>query len=207
MTTDLTGIRNLLFDLGGVIMDIKRDNCIAAFKRLGFPDPERYLNDYEQRGFFRDIEAGQITPEQFYAEVRKHIPAGVTDAQIAEAFNAFLVGIPEDRLYALRRLREHYRVYMLSNTNPIMWEGDIRRQFAKLGHDVDYYFDGTVTSFEAGVCKPDRRIFEFAVRKLGIDPASTLFLDDSRANCDAAAALGFKTAHVTTDKGFTEWLC
>lgn len=199
-------IRNLLFDLGGVIMDIKRENCVAAFEQLGFADVDRYLNDYEQRGFFRDIEAGQITPEQFYAEVHEHVPASVTDAQIAEAFNKFLVGIPENRLYLLRRLREHHRVYMLSNTNPIMWEGKIRSEFAKLGHDVSYYFDGTVTSFEAGVCKPDPRIFEFTVKKLGINPADTLFFDDSQANCDAAAALGFHTAHVTTDEGLLEWL-
>lgn len=201
-----SSVRNLLFDLGGVIMDIRRENCVAAFEQLGFKDVDRYLNDYEQRGFFRDIESGQITPAEFYAQVRTHIPHPVTDAEIARAFNKFLTGIPEDRLYLLRRLREHYRVYMLSNTNPIMWEGDIRSEFAKLGHDVNYYFDGTVTSFEAGVCKPDARIFRFAEKKLGINPAETLFFDDSQANCDAAAALGFHTAHVTTDHGLLEWL-
>lgn len=189
-------IRNLLFDLGGVILDIKRDNCIKAFEQLGVHNPGQYLGDYEQSGFFRNIEAGLITPQQFRDEVRSLIDHPVTDDQIDEAFNAFLIGIPVDRLREIERLRRHYHIYMLSNTNEIMWNTFICNEFRKDGHDMAYYFDGTVTSFEAKVCKPDARIFRFAEDKLHIRPEETLFMDDSEANCEAARALGFHAAHV-----------
>lgn len=197
-------IKNLLIDLGGVIMTIKRQNCIDAFKAIGFENPEAYLTDYEQKEFFHDVETGHITPAQFRDEIRKVIGKPLTDEQIDTAFNAFLVGIPEERLDALTRLRKKYNIYMLSNTNPIMWVCDIKKEFAKQGHDVDYYFDDTVTSFEAGVCKPDARIFEFAIEKLGIKPEETLFLDDSEANCRAGEALGFHAECVTSENDFVK---
>mgnify|MGYP005796516629 FL=1 len=189
-------IRNLLFDLGGVILDIKRENCIKAFEQLGVDNPSQYLGDYEQRGFFRNIEAGLITPQQFRDEVRTLIDHPVTDGQIDAAFNAFLVGIPVERLREIERLHRRYRIYMLSNTNAIMWDSFIKDEFCKDGHDMGYYFDGTVTSFEAKACKPDARIFRFAEQKLGIIPTETLFLDDSAANCEAARALGFYASQV-----------
>lgn len=189
-------IRNLLFDLGGVILDIKRDNCIKAFEQLGVHDPGKYLGDYEQSSFFHNIEAGLITPQQFRDEVRTLIDHPVTDDRIDDAFNAFLIGIPVERLREIERLHRHYHIYMLSNTNAIMWDSVIQHEFRKDGHDMAYYFDGTVTSFEAKVCKPDAGIFLFAEKKLGINPAETLFMDDSEANCEAARALGFHAAQV-----------
>ena len=197
----------LLFDLGGVIMDIKRDNCVSALRELGMPHPENYLGDYAQTGVFRLIEEGKITPAQFRDQLRRDLPAGVTDEQIDKAFNAFLTGIPLHRLRFLEQLRQKgYRIYLLSNTNPIMWNSRIAEEFRKDGHDISYYFLGCETSFEAHCCKPDPEIFLDTLRRFSLEASEVLFLDDSADNCAAAARLGFRTLCVLPGQDFTQLL-
>ncbi|MDE6146223.1 MAG: HAD family phosphatase [Muribaculaceae bacterium] len=188
----------LLFDLGGVIMSIDRMKAVEAFKSLGMADADSFFDPYEQRGAFGLLEAGRITTAQFHDEVRPQFRPGVSDDEIDEGLCKFLLGIPSERLERLAELRRKgYKVYMLSNTNPIMWDRYIIPEFRKLGGELSDYFDGVVTSFEAGVCKPDARIYGYAVKKLGIDPAKTTFFDDGPGNVEAARALGFNALHVT----------
>ena len=190
-------IKNLLFDLGGLIMDIRRENCVKAFQELGMSDIGEFLGDYGQKGAFKLLEEGALTPDEFRAEIMKSCPVGTTGSQIDDAFNQFLVGIPAYRLEALAGLRRRFGVYLLSNTNKIMWDSRIAEEFRKIpGREMDSYFDGTVTSFEARALKPSAEIFGYAVRKLGIVPEETLFLDDSQENIRAAVALGFHGAVV-----------
>ncbi len=185
-------IKNLLFDLGGVIMDIRRDNAVKALHQLGMRDVEAFLGDnYSQRGTFLALERGEITIPEFHADIRRFLPAGVTDEQIDSAICEFLIGIPLARLHQLRQLRERYRVYMLSNTNELMWNRFIIPEFTKDGHDINYYFDGIVTSFTVHAYKPEPAIFHAAVELLGIVPAETVFFDDSPVNVKASDALGF----------------
>ena len=195
-------IKNLLFDLGGVIIDIRRTDCVKAFKALGMDNPDLFLGEYVQAGPFGELESGSIGPAEFRDEIRKYLPESTTDAQIDAALNKFLVGIPIHRLQALRNLRKKYGIYMLSNTNPIMWKGDIDSQFRQEGLTVDDYFDGITTSFEAKCMKPGEQIFRYTIEKYGIDPAETLFIDDSRKNLDAAAGLGFHTLLVDPGEEF-----
>ena len=202
-------IKNLLFDLGGVIMDIRRENAVKALNDLGMRDANALLGDYVQSGVFRQLEEGNISPDAFLREVRNYFTDNGRDISgqaIYDAFMEFLIGIPVDRLRCLEALHKNYRIYMLSNTNIIMWEGRILDDFTADGHDIDYYFDGIVTSFEAHCYKPEKAIFEYAVEHLGIVPGETLFLDDSLKNVEAAQALGFNILHVPTDTDFTELL-
>lgn len=200
-------IKNLLFDLGGVIMDIRRENAVEALKKIGMDDADSFLGEYAQKGPFLLLEEGQITADDFYVEIRKHIRENVSDAQIRDAFCKFLVGIPEHRLDSLVELKNRgFRIYMLSNTNPIMWNSEIDRQFRKKGKDINFYFDGIVTSFEAKCCKPDERIFRSVLDRFEINAAETIFFDDSRVNTDAAEKLGFRTHLVEPEKEFIDFL-
>ncbi len=196
---------NLLFDLGGVITDIKRENCVRAFEALGLKDADSYFGDYAQTGIFMAIEDGSLDASGFHRALHELLPADVTDGMIDEAFQKFIVGIPVHRLRALEQLRARgYKIYLLSNTNPIMWDGILASEFRKDGHEREYYFDGMVTSFEAKCAKPDPEIFRYTCRELGIRPEETIFFDDSTANTDAAAALGFRTVHVPEGAEFMD---
>ena len=191
-------IKNLLFDLGGVIMDIKRERCVEALTRLGVENADEMLGLYVQSGDFLRLENGSLSASEFRDSLRRQIKDGreVSDEEIDNALNAFLLGIPAHRLAALRQLRKGYKIYLLSNTNPIMFYSEIDRQFRQEGLTIGDYFDGQVVSFLAHSNKPDR----------GINPRETLFIDDSQHNLDAAAALGFATVLVPPGQEFEEIL-
>ncbi len=202
MANKIPGINNLLFDQGGVIVDLDRNRCLKALEELGMEHPEEMIGLYLQAGPFRALEAGAMSVDEFHAAVSPYFPVGVTTEAIDAAFSSFIVGIPRHRLATLRALRERYRTYILSNTNPIMFNGVIARAFAQEGLDVHAYFDGITVSYEAGYNKPDRGIFDYAISTMGIVPAETLFLDDGQENLDAAAALGFHTLLVPAGAEF-----
>ncbi|MBJ2184265.1 MAG: HAD family phosphatase [Muribaculaceae bacterium] len=203
----MSDIKNLLFDLGGVIMNIDRDRCVRSFERLGFRDAGEYLGDYGQKGPFAALEAGAIDADEFHREIRRIAADGsITDEQIDRAFNAFLTGIPAERLRHLRELRKRYRIYLLSNTNIIMWNSRIAAAFRIDGLEAADYFDGMVTSFEAKAMKPSAEAFRYAERITGLRPEETLFLDDSRANVEAARTLGFNGLQVPPGEEFYDIL-
>lgn len=187
-------------------MDIDRARCVRSFERLGFSDAREYLGDYGQKGPFEALEEGAVSPADFRDEVRRISGLQLTDGQIDRAFNAFLTGIPASRLQALRELRKRYRIYLLSNTNAIMWDTRIASDFRVEGREREDYFDGMVTSFEARALKPSAEVFGYACRKLGILPEETVFLDDSAANVQAARALGFGGLVVAPGREFTDVL-
>lgn len=192
----------LLFDLGGVIMDIKRENCVASMRRLGMANPDEFLGDYGQKGPFLALEKGEITPEEFRDQLRAYLREGVTDAEIDEAFNDFLVGIPVRRLRELEKLHAEYRIYILSNTNKIMWDSRIAEEFQKDGHNRDYYVDGCVASYAVKSYKPDAKIFMEVLERFNLQAEDIIFFDDSKTNCDAAAKLGIHSVWVTPGSEF-----
>lgn len=195
--------KNLLFDLGGVIMDIDRLRAVKAYKNLGMTDADSFFDPYLQRGYFGQLEAGQITPEEFRRDIRPLFSRPVSDEEIDRGLFEFLLGIPAERLKRLADLRRAgHGVYLLSNTNAIMWHGSILPEFRKLGGDISDYFDGIVTSFAVGCCKPDARIFNHAAKTLAINPAETTFFDDGPANVEAAKALGFHAELVSAERDF-----
>ena len=197
-------IKNLLFDLGGVIMDIRRQRCVEAFERLGLKNAADYFGEFSQKGVFMQLERGDISVEEFHEAFRPNLPAGTTDTQIDSAFCQFLTGIPAYRLGQLLELRKHFKVYLLSNTNLVMWDSTIADEFRKEGLTREDYFDGIVTSFRANALKPEAKIFKYAEDTLHIRPEETLFFDDSQTNLDAAAALGFHTALVPPGAEFMD---
>ena len=193
----------LLFDLGGVIMEIDRLRAVKAFQRLGMADADAFFDPYCQRGLFLQLEQGAITPDEFRNAVRPLFSQAISDSEIDDGLMQFLIGIPAERLQRLQALRQSgCRVFLLSNTNAIMWNAFISSEFRKLGGDFSTYFDGGVTSFEAKCCKPDSRIYRIAAEKLGLNPSETVFFDDGMANVEAARALGFQAEHVTADNDF-----
>ncbi len=188
-------------------MDIDRDRCVRAFEALGMADADDFLGVYGQKGAFLALESGEIDADEFHSQVRPMIDReNVSDEEIDAAFNEFLIGIPVHRLESLRELRRDYKVYLLSNTNPIMVNGKIAEEFRKEGREMADYFDGIFTSYEAKCCKPGKAIFDYTEKVGGLNPSETLFFDDSQSNVDAARSYGFNSVLVRPGDEFTTLL-
>ena len=184
-------IRNVIFDLGGVVIDLDRDRAVRALEGLGLEGADEMLGLYGQKEPFLGLETGETPTGEFFDIMRSRMKPGVTDQDITKAFNEFLVDLPGKRLEMLRRMRmAGYRIFMLSNTNPVMFQTWIDRAFRQEGGTVNDYFDGIVVSYEELTCKPDVRIFETLMRRYGLNPSETLMLDDSEKNCHAASEAG-----------------
>lgn len=196
----MKNIKNLIIDLGGVMIDLDRDRCVRAFEALGLTGANEMLGLYRQQEPFLSIETGRISTAEFYDEMRSRLGHDISDSVIEGAFDQFLVSLPVERLARLRQLRRlGYRTYMLSNTNGVMFDGWIKRAFMAEGLRVSDYFDGIVTSFMEGICKPDPEIFARVLRRYGLDPQETMMLDDSEANCEAARSVGMQATRITGD--------
>lgn len=193
-------IKNVIIDLGGVMIDLDRDRCVRAFTALGLEGTDRMLGLYRQEEPFLSIETGRITAGEFYDELRGLTGRGISDREIESAFWEFLVALPVERLRAVREARAAgLRTYMLSNTNGVMYDGWIKQAFRAEGFRVGDYFDGIVTSFQEGCCKPDPEIFATVLRRYNLDPEETIMLDDSEANCKAAESTGMRSRRVIGD--------
>ncbi|MDE7159747.1 MAG: HAD family phosphatase [Muribaculaceae bacterium] len=195
------GIENIIFDLGGVVIDLDRDKAVSALQELGLKEADEMLGLYRQEEPFLGLETGRMSAGEFFDLLREKCP-GATDMMLTSAFNEFLRGIPDARLEMLRRMRmAGYRIFVLSNTNPVMYNSWIAEAFRKEGGSVNDYFDGIVVSFQELTCKPDPVIFTTVMRRYGLDPARTLMLDDSDANCRAAASTGMHALRVGKTEG------
>lgn len=193
----LEGIRNIIFDFGCVIVNLDKHKCIEALDAIEAHEISSYVDECRQTDMFQELELGTIGVGEFCAEVRRKAPGcTATDRQIAEAWGALLTDIPLRRLRRLEHLHGRYRLYLLSNSNPVHWEKSAERFFPLAGHAPEYYFDQMFISYKMGMTKPDRRIFETLLRQTGIEPAETLFVDDSMANCRMAESMGIRTLHV-----------
>lgn len=183
-------IKNLLFDFGGVLVDLDRERCIRSFENLGL-NVRPFIGEYRQDGPLEQLECGRISTESFCEAIRRLCGnPDVTDRDIVGAWESFLLTIPHERLDALLCLRRRYPLYLLSNTNIVHWEMARNDLFLYKGNTVDDFFRRCFLSYEVGVEKPDPIIYNAVLEGAGIRAEETLFIDDSEENCAAARALG-----------------
>ena len=196
----MNNIKNIIFDLGGVVIDLQRRMAVDALDRLGIKDSSALLGEYEQKGPFLMLETGEISSSELYDILLPQCKPGTTCNDIRDAFEEFLREIPVERLRMIDRLREQgYKLYVLSNTNPIMYNHWIDNAFRNDGKSINDYFDGIVTSFQERMCKPDPNLFKKVAERYGLDPSETLMLDDSEANVKAARSVGFEAIRIVPD--------
>ncbi|MDR1895396.1 MAG: HAD family phosphatase [Prevotellaceae bacterium] len=189
----MTKIKNIIFDLGGVILDINRAGAVKKFKEIGLHNIEELIDPYRQKGIFLKIEEGSISREDFYAEIRKLIGRPVKNEDIDQGWLDFLLPVKQEKLDFISELRREYKVFLLSNTNAIIMEWAQSNTFSPAGKPLNYYFDEMYLSYKLGCMKPDIEIFHKTIKLSGVNPSETLFIDDSRANTDAGNLAGFQT--------------
>lgn len=187
-------IRNIVFDLGGVIMTICQEEAIKRFKSIGFKNVENYLNPYTQTDIFGDIEEGKISAEQFRAKLSELIGKEVTYEECKFAWLGYRQDVPLRNLDILRKLKaQGYKLILLSNTNPFMMSWGLSGEFDGNGNSLESYFDSLYLSYKLGVMKPNKKIFQYIIDNEKIQPGESLFIDDGERNINAARLLGFKT--------------
>jgi epoxide hydrolase-like predicted phosphatase len=187
-------IKNLIFDFGGVLINLDRTACREAFEKLGIESiHESVLDDYRQKELYMQLESGNISAAAFRASMRRLSDQDLTDQQIDDAWVSILGDIPDYKLDWLLELRKQYHILLLSNTNSIHWQWSEQNRFHYKGHKVDDFFDRIYLSYELHMQKPDVEIFKFVLQDSMITPESTFFIDDSPANCKAAESLGIQT--------------
>ncbi|NLV51904.1 MAG: HAD family phosphatase [Bacteroidales bacterium] len=208
-------IKNLIFDLGGVLLDIDLQYNVEQMKALGIdmdafnknsttaPEGEKPAvlgEGLVANGMIHLYQTGNITTEQFMESVREISRPGTTCEEVKEAWNTCILNIPKYRLEKLAELKKRgYRIYILSNTNEAHWVKIVNECFG--GQDaVDTLFDHTFLSQEMHLAKPNDAIFLKVLEDIGAEAEDCLFVDDSSANTTAASALGFHTMHVETSR-------
>lgn len=199
-------IKHVIFDLGGVLIDLDMPRCLEEFRALG-ADPEVLLQRPEPadagsgkakatlcdglvaNGAMDLYQTGDVSTDDFVAGIQRFCRPGTTEEQVLEAWNACLLTIPAYKLEFIKALRaEGYCTHLLSNTNDAHWQLIAKEHF---GGRTDEYFDSLFLSQEMHMSKPNADIFLAVLEQLGARPEECLFIDDAQANVDAAQALGY----------------
>lgn len=194
-------IKNIVFDLGGVLLKLDRSACISAYNKIGYSGFDQVLSEYHQSGFFLDYEMGKISTEDFRMQIRKKCNSGISDKQIDDAMGEFLIGIPSYKLNYIATLKKKFKIYMLSNTNPVAMSF-VYPMFGEENDAVYKYFDKLYLSYELKMAKPNQAVFNFLLNDLNIASSDTLFIDDADLNLESASALGFKTLLINENSDF-----
>ena len=185
-------IKNIIFDWGGVLIHLDKARCTEAFRKLGVEVSDELTNPYGQRADLMDFEKGLMTLEEFHDTVRRIYAPNLTDEQIDDAWSALLLDIPRYKLEILLELKQHYRLFLLSNTNAVHWK-EGRNRFDYKGYKAEDFFDQIFLSHEIHELKPSAEAFLKVAQLAGIKPEETLFVDDLEESCKSAEALGFQT--------------
>lgn len=184
-------IKNIVFDLGGVIMHLDHERAVRRFEELGIKDVRQLLDPYEQKGIFLDVENGKLDAEDFRRQLCEHAGRELSQEEILYGWLGFIVDVPQYKLDYMEALRHRYPVYILSNTNPyIMGMWARTPAFSEAGRPLSDYCDKIYASYEIGITKPDERIFAHMFADTGMLPGETLFVDDGRRNVELASTLG-----------------
>lgn len=189
-------IKNIIFDLGVVLLNIDFQKTMNAFKNLGIENIEEVFSGYSQSGFFDDFEKGNISPEEFRDEIRKLLKTQVSDETIDEAWNAMIFDFPADRINFVIGCRNNYRTFLLSNTNAIhfpVYNKQLQEKF--MINDLSDLFEKAYYSYRLGLRKPAKEIFELLLKENSLVPGETLFIDDAPQHIATANSLGIKTFH------------
>jgi putative hydrolase of the HAD superfamily len=189
--------KNIIFDLGGVLLNLDFQKTIDAFEKLGLKDFENMFSQFKADELFEKLETGRLTEAEFYAAVKKRTEQEITEAEIDHAWNALILDFRVESLALLEKLAADYRLYLLSNTNSIHLKY-FKKLFTKQTGKplLDKYFNKAWYSNEVGLRKPGAEIFEFALAAENLVAAETLFIDDTLINIETAQKLGFKTHHL-----------
>ena len=194
----MTSYKNIIFDLGGVILNIDYNLTANAFKKLGIENYNDLYTQFNQISLFDDLEIGKISPNFFRTKIKELCKINISDTEIDNAWNAMLLDFPKERLDLLNKLKNKYRLFLLSNTNEIHlidYQNQLQEKFNI--NNLGEFFEKEYYSHIVGLRKPNKEIFEMVLNENKLNASETLFIDDSIQHIEGAKLVGINTYHLT----------
>lgn len=201
---DFTGIKNIIFDLGGVLINLDPSLTHRAFEKAGALQVAEHFTFTHQHTLIKDFEVGKMDAAEFRTMFCSTFNTVMQETDFDAAWNAMLLDIPVSRLELLRQLKQQYNIYLLSNTNFLHHAFII--EYLRVSHGIenfDVMFHKAYYSHTLGLRKPDEAIYRHVLAENSLNPAETLFFDDNAANMEGAEALGIKS--VLVDREIVEY--
>lgn len=191
-------IKNLLLDMGGVILDVSYQRVIETFKSYGIENFDKVYTQAKQVEIIDLFEEGKCTAEEFRDGIRKLVGKELSDEQIDKAWFSMILEIPRDVIQLLGVLKLKYRLFLFSNTNVLHIEY-LKKEFERqLGFDLfNCVFDKAFFSNEIHHRKPHPESFKYVLKQAGIEAEETLFIDDSKQHLEGASKVGLNTYWLT----------
>lgn len=189
-------LRNIIFDLGGLFIDVYMDRTQDQLEDLTGCKLADVLAKLKANNVFDAYEKGELSSAEFLAELQQALPVNLSIEQLTKAWNAVLGDFHLERLEGIQPLRKKYSIYLLSNTNELHVAGFEAILEKKYGfRSLEPYFDQVYFSQRMGLRKPDAAIFQKVLEENKLLASETLFIDDSPANLIGAKQIGLHTAH------------
>lgn len=187
-------IKNIIFDLGGVIVEIDYQITIGMFKKLGISDFDSLYGQYKQSHLFDGFDKGLVSPDKFREGLSQFLHKSINKSDFDAAWNSMIKELPAQNIVLLNILKNKYNTFLLSNTNEIHLEYFFRMIYDV--HKVNQFeslFNKAYYSCRIGMRKPDREIYEFVLKDSGLMAEESLFIDDTSINLTPAEEVGIKT--------------
>jgi glucose-1-phosphatase len=194
-------IENIIFDLGGVLLDIDFSRTARAFEALGFTNIEQQFNFHNSIGLFNRMETGQLSNETFLDALAAEAPQPVSSLALSQAWNAILIGFRKSSILHLSELATRYRLFLLSNTNRLHYDTFSALFTRDTGlQKLEDCFTHAWFSHDLGMRKPDPAIYQKVIQLGRLEASATLFIDDSLANVEGARSVGLETHLLLPDQ-------
>ena len=194
-------IKNIIFDLGGVILDIDENIVYKELEKMGINVSE-LSHSKEFMDIFSKFDIGVYTAPTFRKKIKALLgQEKMTDQKFDAIWNAMLLDIPRERIEAIEKVKKHYKIFLMSNSNVIHYDLYVRDLQLRFGYnEFDELFNKSYFSFAEHLEKPDPRFFELILDHEGLIPEETLFIDDTETNIKVAKKLGIRTYHISRDE-------
>lgn len=196
-------VKAIIFDLGGVIIDLGFDQMVERFEWLGVKNFGQHFTPENQGELFEQLELGLIEPAVFYEKFREMTKTNLSDETIEEAWNLILKDFQKERMDLLTELSAQFSIYLFSNTNAIHAKRFEQRCIEQMGRALTQYFTATYYSHDLHLRKPTVASFKEVLRQAGLSAHETLFIDDNAENIKGAKNAGLQTYHLKAPEQIT----
>ena len=198
----MKNIKSIIFDLGGVLLNISYQNTIDEFEKLGVDNSSAFYSKKSQTNIFNLLETGEISENELIREIQSSCKSA-TRKQIIFAWNSMLLDLPKNRTNLLENLKEKYQLFLLSNTNAIHIK-ELKIRLGEVKYSKFYnLFNKVYYSHEIGVRKPHSEAFRLVLNENNLEEKEVLFIDDSPQHIEGANKLEIQTHHLSDTEEIT----